>query len=146
MAPKKVVMKHAMKAAAKKAASTSTTPKTSVKDVKLWAENGDVLKRPSAALDERRNRNKNYQFFGNFYTELPDHIKEMYQGTNKQKKQTAIINAVMRQDAMGKWGTDTSHPMFEDCHRNCTATCYKSHYVCSLMSSLCVVPTRHAHV
>ena len=114
MAPKKVVMKHAMKTAVNKAASKSSTPKTSVKDVKLWAEDGDVLKRPSTALDTRRNRNKTYQFFGNFYTELPDHIKDMYQGTNTQKKQTAIINAVMQQDAIGKWGPPGRPPPLVD--------------------------------
>ena len=86
MAPKKVVMKHVMKAVVKQAASKSSKPKTSVVDVKLWAEDGDVLKRPSAALDTTRDRSKTYQFFEKFYTELPEHVKEMYQGTNNNRK------------------------------------------------------------
>ena len=77
---------------------------------------GKVKKRPAAAdhKDNTKDRNKNYQFYSNFYKHLPDHIRKMHDDAKCHGK-TQIINALLSKDeSTGLWRQNAEQPIFLD--------------------------------
>ena len=79
---------------------------------------GNVKKRPAADGDTKsannKERNGNYQFYSNFYKDLPEHIRKMHDDAKCHGK-TQIINALLSKDeSTGLWKQNAEQPIFQD--------------------------------
>ena len=92
----------------------AAVPKVSMKSKAI------AKKRPAAdALVSTKDRNKNYQFYSNFYKDLPDHIRKMHDEAKCQGK-TKIINALLSKDeSTGNWLQNYEQPIFQDTTWHC---------------------------
>ena len=100
-------------AVATKGKPAAAVPKVSMKSKAV------VKKRPAA--DDRnstawstKDRHTNYQFYSNFYKDLPEHIRQMHDEAKRQGK-TRIINALLSKDeSTGNWVQNSEQPIFQD--------------------------------
>ena len=93
--------------------ATKGKPAAAVPKVSMKSKAG-AKKRPAADASDTKDRNKNYQFYSNFYKDLPEHIRKMHDEAKCHGK-TRIINALLSKDeSTGNWVQNYEQPIFQD--------------------------------